>query len=107
MVGIISPNTLLTTYNMVDPLHLAAQALPTELKELGKTNLVNMINKMSSLGYSNHQLYMLKKSIEWVESKDTWDTYKVMFQQEVKDIDAVRNENFLETFPELKGLFDA
>lgn len=107
MVGIISPNTILTTYNMVDPLHLAAQALPEELKAAGKNNLTNMINRMSSLGYSRHQLYMLNKSIEWVEAKDTWDTYKDLFQQEVKDIDAVRNENFIETFPELKGLFDA
>jgi sulfatase maturation enzyme AslB (radical SAM superfamily) len=106
-IGIISPGVLLTPYNMVDPLHLAAQALPRELKEQGKASMIQCLTSMSTLGYHPHQIALLKKSIEWVDSVDTWDKYKITFQEEVKVLDNLRNENFLETFPELGSLLDA
>jgi organic radical activating enzyme len=108
IIGIISPGGLyVTPYSMVDPFHLAAQALPKELKQQGKSSLQNLIQKFGMLGYSGHQLRMLATSIEWVDANDTWDTYKEKFRTEVKEIDTVRNENFLETFPELRSLLDA
>jgi len=106
-VGIISPKDLyITPYNMVDPLHLAAQALPVEYKAMGKESLLKVMKQMASLGYSNHQLSMLNKGIEWVESANTWEANKAEFREEVLTLDKVRNENFAETFPELKGLLD-
>jgi len=101
------PKVELFLYNMVDPLHLAAQALPTSVKEEGKLKLVKLIDKMSQMGFPTHQLGLLKTSIEWVDSNHTWEQYKDTFRQEIQTLDAVRNENFAETFPELKGLLDA
>jgi sulfatase maturation enzyme AslB (radical SAM superfamily) len=105
-VDIISPRILLTPYNMVDPLHLAAQALPKDLKEQGKANMNRLLNQLSSLGYHPHQIDLLKKSIEWVDSVDTWEQHKNTFREEVVTLDTIRNENFANTFPELKGLLD-
>jgi MoaA/NifB/PqqE/SkfB family radical SAM enzyme len=94
-------------YNMVDPYHLAAQALPISLKAEGTSKLLAVIERLHKLGFPEHQIGLIKTCIEWVESRDTWDTYKDKFQQEVKTLDAIRNENFIETFPELRSLLDA
>jgi organic radical activating enzyme len=94
-------------YNMVDPFHLAAQALPTDLKIEGKNKLLKVIDRLRNLRFPEHQIGLIKTCIEWVEASNTWDTYKEKFRTEVKEIDTVRNENFLETFPELRSLLDA
>jgi len=108
MVGILAPESRieLTPYNMVDPLHLAAQALPIDLKQQGKQNLLSVIAKMQGLGYRSFQTGILKQAIDWVEAANTWDQNKDKFKQEIKDIDTVRNEDFVSVFPELKGLLD-
>jgi sulfatase maturation enzyme AslB (radical SAM superfamily) len=104
--GLISPDDYITPYNMVDPFELAAQALPIELKEQGKESLQKVISKLSNLGYSQFQTSILQKSIEWVDAKHTWDKHKTKFRKDVAELDKLRNENFGETFPELKGLLD-
>lgn len=100
------PKVELFLYNMVDPLHLAAQALPVDIKETAKYKLNNLIDRMRQMGFPEHQLGLLRTSIEWVDSNHTWDQYKDTFREEVKILDTLRNENFAETFPELKGLLD-
>jgi organic radical activating enzyme len=105
--GIISPaGQYITPYNMVDPFQFAAQALPEDYKEKGIVDLSSAISKLVSKGYSNFQTSILKKSIEWTVSASTWYQYKNKFREEVLELDRIRNENFAETFPELKGLLD-
>lgn len=107
-VGILAPDSRveLTPYNMVDPFHLAAQALPVRLKDQGKDNLIKVLTSMDVLGYRRFQTGVLKQGIDWVYSSHTWEQHKEKFRQEVRDIDQVRNENFLKTFPELGDLLN-
>jgi hypothetical protein len=58
---------------------------------------------MKELGYRN-QLRQLTDSINWVKSSDTWEEHKTLFRSEVARLDKLRNENFVDVFPELAGL---
>jgi organic radical activating enzyme len=107
-VGILAPDSKieLTPYSMVDPFHLAAQALPLHLKDQGKANLMKVIASMQSLGYRSFQTNILKQGIDWVYAAHTWEQNKEKFRQEVADVDAVRRENFVAVFPELGDLLN-
>jgi hypothetical protein len=103
----ITPKIELSTYNMVSPEHITAQALPQHIKEESKNKLLDVITRLSRDGFPNHQIMMLRKSIEWVDSVHSWEQYKDQFQKETRELDALRNENFVDVFPELRSLLDA
>ena len=103
----VTPKIELSTYNMVSPEHTTAQALPKYIKEESKNKILDVIARLSREGFPNHQIMMLHKSIEWVESTNSWEQYKDQFQKETKELDLLRNENFVDIFPELRGLLDA
>jgi MoaA/NifB/PqqE/SkfB family radical SAM enzyme len=103
----ITPKIELFTYNMVSPEYITAQALPPHIKEQGKSKLLDVMARLSREGFPDHQSMMLRKSIEWVEAADTWDQYKDQFQKETRELDSLRNETFVDVFPELRSLIDA
>jgi hypothetical protein len=103
----ITPKIELFTYNMVSPEYITAQALPQQIKEEGKSKLLDVMARLSSEGFPDHQSMMLRKSIEWVDSTHTWEQYKDQFQKETKELDVLRNEKFSDIFPELGSLLDA
>jgi hypothetical protein len=103
----VTPKVELSTYNMVSPEYITAQALPQHIKEQGKIELLNVMSRLSREGFPHHQIMMLRKSIEWVESAHTWNQYKDQFQKETRELDALRNETFVDIFPELGSLLDA
>ena len=92
---------------MVSPEYITAQALPQQIKEEGKSKLLDVMARLSSEGFPDHQSMMLRKSIEWVDSAHTWEQYKDQFQKETKELDVLRNEKFSDIFPELGSLLDA
>jgi organic radical activating enzyme len=94
-----------TVYNMISPIHITALALPILQKKIGIENISNVVDRMKTLGYTN-QLTQLTDSINWVKSSDTWEEHKTLFRSEVGRLDKVRNENFVDVFPELAGLID-
>jgi organic radical activating enzyme len=77
----ITPKIELSTYNMVSPEHITAQALPQHIKEESKNKLLDVITRLSRDGFPNHQIMMLRKSIEWVDSVHSWEQYKDQFQK--------------------------
>ena len=61
---------------------------------------------MEDKGFTSSQVSVVKNLMSWTEAADSWDNVKDKFKVEVTEIDRVRGENFVETFPELASLFD-
>ena len=93
-------------YNMSSPEHLTALALPVDLKQQGEQNMSALMDYMKACNFTEHKLNILKSNVNWVNSSNTWEQYKDQFQQEVRDIDAVRGEDFVKVFPELASLME-
>jgi organic radical activating enzyme len=95
-----------SAYNMSSPEHFTALALPVPLKQQGEKNMLELMDYMSKCHFNDHKLNLLKSNVNWVNSSNTWEQYKDQFQQEVRDIDSVRGEDFVKVFPELASLMD-
>ena len=93
-------------YSMSSPEHITAQALTGPLKQLGRSNMEGLLSYMEQKGFVPHKIDTLKNTVNWVESSDVWDTLKSIFQQEVRELDAIRGEEFVKVFPELASLMD-
>jgi MoaA/NifB/PqqE/SkfB family radical SAM enzyme len=102
---ILTPDDMLySLYNMVGPKHQAAHVLPRHLKDEARVRNEKLIQYMSENNFKHSQINQLKVMCDWVDTKDTWDMHKEKFQSETKTLDSVRNESFVETFPELSEL---
>jgi MoaA/NifB/PqqE/SkfB family radical SAM enzyme len=93
-------------FPMITPPELSGLILPREYKEKAIDNIVKLIGKMHSIGYSNLAKSNLIALLKWIYSENTWDQYKETFKLEVNRIDRLRGEDFEKTFPELAGLLD-
>ncbi len=93
-------------YNIQGPLELTSKALPDDLKLSANNKIQNLMVSMKTRGFRNHFIDQLRTSINWAESESTHELYKIHFQNEIKRLDSIRTENFVETFPELKQLLD-
>jgi hypothetical protein len=91
---------------MSSPEHFTALALPVPLKQQGEKNMLELIDYMNNCHFNEHKLNLLKSNVNWVNSSNVWEQYKQLFQQEVKEIDAVRGEDFVKVFPELATLME-
>jgi hypothetical protein len=101
-----SKNRIYSIYNMISPDYLSCHILPKEYK----TKSLNDLNKTKFLlmknGFTGEKLSPIENSINWVNLYDTWDSQKELFKKEINRIDAIRNEDFKKTFPELEKLLD-
>jgi len=104
--GIYEPGTAYHLYPLISPEIFHAQALPAELKAIGKERLFALADRMDKKGFWSYQTDNLRNLPNWVDAENSWETYKEEFRKEIKVIDEVRGENFVETFPELKSLFE-
>lgn len=93
-------------YNMMSPKHLTAHALPKKFKEEARTKISKLYGYLFEKDFRHDQLKQISAMTEWVESKDTWEVHKVKFQAETTILDNIRDEKFIEVFPELAELMD-
>jgi hypothetical protein len=91
---------------MTSPEHFAAQVLPVELKKKGRMNIKLLTDYMTHRKFVAHQTNTIASCINWAESENTWDTHKERFQNEIRDLDRVRGEDFAKVFPELETMMD-
>ena len=91
-------------YNMTGPVQITSQALPEKLKKIGTDRIIKLKEALSSLGCSRMMLDQFDSAIKWAESNNTWEQHRNLFWKETRRLDEIRNENFLETFPELSEL---
>lgn len=100
------PNLII--YKMNFPAYMNVQALPENLKKEARKKITEFLPKISGNPWSlsKEQILEITDCISWAESKNTWDKHKDKFQSEVQRLDRIRQENFIETFPELESLMD-
>jgi hypothetical protein len=90
---------------MGSPEHLSSHVLPEGYKEQALEQLHLTMNYMKDLKFRQEQINEIQQVIPWLMSKDTWNEREVEFKEEIKRIDALRGENFIDTFPELAALY--
>lgn len=95
-----------TIYNMHGPTELATHVLLKEYKEQGKKNIAALMARMSREQFSPVALRQLHSMITWTDSADTWDIERVRFKKFTEELDALRGESFIRTFPELAKMMD-
>ena len=93
-------------YNIQGPLELTSKVLPVELKLLGKNNILELKRLMKSYNFNDSYFSQFDTTINWAESENTWELYRIYFQSEIKRLDSIRGENFINVFPELKTLLE-
>jgi hypothetical protein len=59
---------------------------------------------MKSMGFTPHCISEVRSIIPWAQSKNTWEEQKALFKKETIRIDELRDEKFVQTFPELADL---
>jgi len=98
-------DNIYTLYNMSTPDYLTCHILPPELKEQGRVSVEKAVDYMKKHKFRDEQIAQLEITTQWVNSKNTWEEHGRNFKEEITRLDAIRNENFLQTFPELKQLY--
>lgn len=93
-------------YPMTEAAYNTAKNLPVHLKEKGVAGLEGVIDRMKKMGFNDRQLQHLNNSIKWVMSEHTWEQHKNEFQADVRRLDALRDEKFVEVFPHLAELME-
>lgn len=95
-----------TIYNMISPQHIAALALPTHLKLQGIEGIEGVIKRMKEMKFSDLHLQQLVDAKKWVLSDNTWEKHKTEFVEETNRLDKIREEKFIEVFPELAEMME-
>jgi len=99
-------DSVYSLYNMSTPDYLTCHILPENLKMRGRESVEKTIQLMMDNNFSQSKIDQLRKTTQWVFSRNTWENHKEQFRREVKRLDLIRGENFVETFPELASLID-
>jgi len=89
---------------MSTPDFLTCHILPENLKMLGKQSVDKTIELMKNQAFSDSKIDQLRKTTQWIFSKNTHENHKQKFREEVQRLDVIRGENFVEVFPELESL---
>jgi len=108
-------NNLTTDYDMnlnnllVGPEYLSCTILPTHIKDIAKERIENFCNNLSKYDMDKERREFLiggfENIINYMYHKDDTDLIPE-FKKEMSRLDKIRNENFTETFPELRELYE-
>lgn len=91
-------------FNMTHPTHLTALVLPTEIKRVASTNILNYANNLSE--EYNHVKSQLLNLVNYVQSQDTYDEFKHKVIDEIIKLDNLRQESYTNTFPNLASMLN-
>jgi len=93
-----------TLYCASTPYHIAVHALPENLKQKGKEAMDRAVAYMKKHRFQDYKIKQLTDTYAWVDSKSSYEQESENINREVRRLDAIRKENFAQTFPELKQL---
>lgn len=103
--GMYTPNSkTYSLYAMSTPDYLTCHILPENLKVRGKQSADKTVTLLKNSGFSDGKIAEIKQTTQWVFSKSTYEQHINKFKEEIARLDSIRNENFVETFPELESL---
>jgi len=91
-------------YKMDSPSWLSSFMLPEKHKQLGLNRIEKLAQTMKVMGFTPHCISEVRSIIPWAQSKNTWEEQKALFKKETIRIDELRDEKFVQTFPELADL---
>jgi radical SAM protein with 4Fe4S-binding SPASM domain len=86
------------------PEHMSLQALPPKLKETVKAAYKKHISFLKE-NLQNRSAAQFESSISFMESEDKY-ILNSKFKDYMKTLDDIRNESFIDTFPELKEMLE-
>lgn len=93
-----------------DPAYFSPCVLPTHLKNKAQKDIAKALKTCRrTLGVNQSgksMLDLIEQFHETVESDHLWDSQESSFKQEVARLDGIRNESFLDVFPELEELIN-
>jgi MoaA/NifB/PqqE/SkfB family radical SAM enzyme len=95
---------MISIYRALTPSYYCAKVLPESLKVVGSQKLEKIHDFMIVNEWYQHQ--HVRDAISFTNESSEWEIHKVGFQQQVKKLDKIRNENFENVFPELKAMLD-
>lgn len=90
---------------VLEPPHMRIQILPEHLKKTVVELYQDHIDNYLIPNYGNNIINEFKSAIEFV-TKEDYNHLLPKFRTLMKKLDAIRNENFLDVFPELAELYD-
>jgi len=91
---------------LLDPTEMRLQILPDMLKDKLRKRYQEHIDWLNTFTEKPHNaLSGFKNLLYFIEQKDYSDKIP-MFKEITDRVDSVRNESFIETYPELKELYD-
>jgi MoaA/NifB/PqqE/SkfB family radical SAM enzyme len=93
-----------TLYCASTPYHIASHALPEDLKQKGKEAINRAVEYMKKHNFQDYKIKQLTDTHSWVDTKHTYWEERENISNELRRLDAIRGENFAQTFPELKQL---
>jgi hypothetical protein len=93
-----------TLYCASTPYHIASHALPEDLKQKGKEAINRAVEYMKKHHFQDYKIKQLTDTHSWVDTKHTYWEERKNINDEIRRLDAIRGENFAQTFPELKSL---
>jgi predicted subunit of tRNA(5-methylaminomethyl-2-thiouridylate) methyltransferase len=59
---------------------------------------------MKKHNFQDYKIKQLTDTYAWVDSKNSYEQESENINREIRRLDAIRKENFAQTFPELKQL---
>lgn len=94
----------ISIYRALFPKYFSAQALPKNLKEKGNTDAYFLYNFLQKNDW--YQAIHVDYAIKFTNENDSWNENKKDFNNNIKHIDKIRNENFVRVFPELADMLE-
>jgi MoaA/NifB/PqqE/SkfB family radical SAM enzyme len=94
----------ISIYHLLNPSFYSAQSLPQELKDVGTKQLNALVEKMKQMDFWSVQ--HIENAIKFTNSNDIWNDNKQEFIHNTVRRDKIRNENFVEIFPELTSMLN-
>jgi len=93
----------ISIYHLLNPSFYSAQNLPPEEKEKGTLGLLKLITQIRDEFWC---VQHVENAMRFATSAHTWDEHGKEFIHNTNRRDKIRNENFVEVFPELAGLMN-
>lgn len=95
---------MISIYRALTPHYYCSHGLPEHLKTIASTNMKKLHQYMIDNDW--YQAMHINDAIKFTNEQHTWEDIKSEFRHHTQRRDQIRNENFINIFPELKELLD-
>jgi radical SAM protein with 4Fe4S-binding SPASM domain len=101
---LLQQTDMISIYRALTPSYFCSQSLPASIKEVGNYKNKEILSWLVDNKYYQHD--HIRDAIEFTNEKESWQENTEEFNNNIKTRDKLRNENFVEIFPELKEMYE-